>query len=326
MRLQSTAADPSAASNPEPLSVGDALSGLVDKLASWLDAAILALPNFVIAVLIVIVAAMMARLARRGVKKVLARLGDHMESTKRVQNLLGTLAYVAVLSAGTFIALGVLSLDGVVTSLLAGAGILGLALGFAFQDIASNFIAGVLLAVRAPFRVGDLVKTNDYLGTVRQIDLRATHLETFQGQAVIIPNAAVYQNPLVNYTETAARRVDIACGVGYGDDLDTAERVAKAAVENVERRDASQEVELFYTEFGDSSINFVLRFWIEGATQGQFLAAQSDAIKRIKAAFDQEGVTIPFPIRTLDFDPNGGVALQEALPDGLRAASSNGDG
>ncbi|NNF57484.1 MAG: mechanosensitive ion channel [Rhodothermaceae bacterium] len=326
MRLQSATADPSATSTSEPLSVSDALAGLVDKLAGWLDAIILALPNFVLAVLIVIVSAMIARLARRGVKKVLGRLGDHMESTKRVQSLLGTLAYVAVLSAGTFIALGVLSLDGVVTSLLAGAGILGLALGFAFQDIASNFIAGVLLAVRAPFQVGDLIKTNDYLGTVRQIDLRATHIETFQGQTVIIPNAAVYQNPLVNYTETASRRVDIACGVGYGDDLDTAERVAKAAVEDVARRDASQEVELFYTEFGDSSINFMLRFWIEGATQGQFLAAQSDAIKRIKAAFDQEGVTIPFPIRTLDFDPNGGLALREALPDGLRATSSNGDG
>ena len=87
------------------------------------------------------------------------------------------------------------------------------------------------------------------------------HIETFQGQRVIIPNSSVYQNPLMNYTETAARRVDIACGVGYGDDLEKAERVAKAAVESIERRDTNQEVELFYNEFGDSSINFMLRFW-----------------------------------------------------------------
>ena len=322
MRLQ-TAADTSAAT--EPFSVSATFESLIGKLGGWLDAAILALPNFVVALVIVVVAALVARLARRVVTSVVGRLGEHLEATKRVQGLLGTLAYVAVLAAGTFIALGVLQLDGIVTSLLAGAGIVGLALGFAFQDIASNFIAGVLLAVRAPFRVGDLVQTNDFLGIVREINLRATILDTFQGQRVIVPNASVYQNPLINYAANRHRRVDVVCGVGYGDDLDHVERVAKDAVADVPNRDSAREPELFFTEFGDSSINFQLRVWITETAQKPYLAVQSAIIKRLKAAFDANNITIPFPIRTLDFDPNGGLALRDALPSGLGRSSGGGE-
>ena len=319
MPLQ-TAAGPAAPTgaptDAEPFHLDDAFGRLVDKLSGWIEAAILGLPNLVIAVLIVVVAALLARLARRLVGGVVHRVGERIEATRRVADLLGTLAYVAVLATGTFIALGVLSLDGVVTSLLAGAGIVGLALGFAFQDIASNFIAGVFLAVRAPFAPGQLVETNDFLGIVRAVNLRSTELDTLQGQRVILPNSAVFQNPLTNYATNRYRRVDVACGVGYGDDLDRAERVAKAAVEGLPLRDPARAVELFYTEFGDSSINFTLRFWIGETGQAAFLAAQSAAIKAVKAAFDREGVTIPFPIRTLDFDPNGGLALADALPAG----------
>ncbi|MDX1418771.1 MAG: mechanosensitive ion channel family protein [Rubricoccaceae bacterium] len=305
----------------EPFAVGDAFDALVTKLGGWIEAAILGLPNFLVAVVIVAVAALFARGAKRLVHGLFNRVGDRIESTRRVANLLGTLAYVAVLAAGTFIALGILNLNGVVTSLLAGAGIVGLALGFAFQDIASNFIAGVFLAVRAPFEPGQLIETNDFLGIVHAVNLRSTELNTLQGQRVIIPNSAVFQNPLTNYATTAHRRVDIACGVGYGDDLQKAERVATEAVSALSLRSAERDVELFYNEFGDSSINFTLRFWIGETGQAAFLRAQSEAMKAIKTAFDREGVTIPFPIRTLDFDPNGGLALTDALKPALGARS-----
>lgn len=322
MRLQSAAADSLQAASQEPFSLSSALSSLVAKLADWVEAFILALPNLAVAIIIVLVAVLIARGVRKLVFRLVDGIGEHMESMKSVRALMGTLAYVAALSAGVFIALGILNLDGVVTSLLAGAGIVGLAMGFAFQDIAANFISGVLLAIRAPFRVGDLIQTNDFLGTVKEVNLRATFIDTFQGQRVIIPNAAVYQNPLTNYTTNHHRRVDVSCGVGYGDDLDLAERVAKEAVEGIEGRETSRDIELFYTEFGDSSINFTLRFWLSDTNQKPYLAAQSDAIKRIKTAFDEAGVTIPFPIRTLDFDPNGGLALRDAWPSGDGASAS----
>ena len=312
-QADTTVADAAAAADPQPISVGDAFGSVVDKLAGWLDAMILLLPNFVVAVLIVIVAAVIARFVRKGVRRLLEKATRESAGARNVIDLLGTVAYVVVLAAGTFIALGVLNLDSFVTTLLAGAGVVGLALGFAFQDIASNFIAGVLMAVRNPFTVGQIIETNGHMGTVKELTLRSTLIETFQGQTVIIPNAKVFQEPIVNYSTKGTRRVDVACGVGYGDDLQHAQQVAMSAIEDLEGRLSERPVQLYYTEFGDSSINFVLRFWVDFRKQTDFLGAQSEAIKAIKAAFDSEGVTIPFPIRTLDFDPNGGVPLTKML-------------
>ena len=310
MQADTTAVDTTAAG---PVSVSDAATGLVDKLDGWLDTLVLYLPNLVVAVLIVVAAAVLARVVRRVVATVLGRVTDRAPQARNVVDLLATIAYVVVLAAGTFVALGVLNLDGGVTTLLAGAGVVGLALGFAFQDIASNFIAGILMAVRTPFVVGEIIETNGYMGTVREISLRSTLLDTFQGQRVILPNAKVYGDPIVNYSAQRVRRVDLACGVGYGDDLGHAQRVAVEAVEGLEARLQDRPVQLYYTEFGDSSINFTVRFWVDFARQTDFLEAQSEAVKAVKAAFDESGVTIPFPIRTLDFDPNGGVDLRAAL-------------
>lgn len=298
----------------QPIDVTEAATGLVGKLEGWFDTFVLYLPNLIVALLIVIVAAVVARLARRAVTAVLQRVTNHAPQATNVVDLLGTIAYIAVLAIGTFVALGVLNLDGVVTTLLAGAGVVGLALGFAFQDIASNFIAGVLMAVRNPFVLGQIIETNGYMGTVREISLRSTIVETFTGQRVILPNAKVFGDPIINYSTLRRRRVDVSCGVGYGDDLDTARAAAVEAVEGLEARQTSAPVQLYYTEFGDSSINFVIRFWVDFSKQTDFLQAQSDAIQAIKVALDGAGVTIPFPIRTLDFGPNGGVELKEMLP------------
>lgn len=303
------------------MNLDQTFQSLAAKLAGWLDGLILLLPNFVVAVLIVVVSALAARLARSGVRRLMHRVS----SFHQVNRLFAALAYVAVLAAGTFIALGVLGLDKAVTSLLAGVGILGLALGFAFQDIASNFISGVFLSIRRPFREGDIVETNGFLGTVDDINLRATHVRTFQGQIVILPNKDIFQSPIVNYSRTGKRRVDLGCGVAYGDDLEKAERVALEAVAALDLRDPARDVELFYEGFGESSIDFTLRFWIDFHRQPDFLRARSEAVKRLKRAFDEAGITIPFPIRTLDFGVVGGEKLSDVLPPHLYARNGAAD-
>ncbi|MEO0559990.1 MAG: mechanosensitive ion channel family protein [Bacteroidota bacterium] len=305
-----------------PVPVAETASGLIVKLQGWVEHAILLLPNIVVAFLVVVVFAMLARLARRVVQSVLSRLTTRAPQAGNVTNLLGTLAYIVVLAAGTFIALKFLRLDGLVTTLLAGAGVVGLALGFAFQDIASNFISGVLMAVNPIFLVGEIIETNGHMGSVREISLRTTVIDTFDGRKVALPNAKVFGEPLVNYSARRERRIDLACGVGYGDDLGNAQKVAVEAVKSLDMLKKGRPVTLFYTEFGDSSINFVVSFWVDFSKQVDFLEAQSEAIKAIKQAFDEKGVTIPFPIRTLDFDPNGGVELSKML--GSLGASGNG--
>lgn len=287
----------------------DSLNDLIQKLDGWLDAAILMLPNLLAAVLIVVVAWIAGRIAANLTARVLARATHYVE----VNRFITRLVFIAVLSAGTFIALGVLQLDKTVTSLIAGAGILTLVVGLAFQDLASNFIAGLLLQLRQPFRTGALIRSNDYYGTVEHINLRATVIRTLTGQRVYIPNKDVFNQPIENFNAYGRRRVDLPVGISYGDDLERARAIAIAAVEGVPGREAERPVELFYEGFGDSSINFMVRFWIPFEKEPDYLAARSEAVQRIKKAFDAQGVTIPFPIRTLDFSQVGGQLLSEEL-------------
>lgn len=290
-----------------------AISNISDKLQGWGDQVIVMLPNVALAVIIVLTAWIGARLARKGASTLLARVTPY----KQVNWLLSTVAYISVLAIGTFIALDVLELEKAVTSLLAGAGIVGLALGFAFQDIASNFMSGILISFRRPFRHGDIVETNGFSGTVHDVNLRSTIVRTFQGQNVIIPNKDVYQNPLTNFSTSGIRRIDLACGVAYGDNLEDAERTAIKAIEELAERDKERGVEFFYTDFGGSSVDFQVRFWINFEKQTDYLKAKSEAIKQLKKRFDEQGLTIPFPIRTLDFGVVGGEKLSEALPAAL---------
>lgn len=273
---------------------------LTDKLSAWLDALVLALPNVVVALVVVVLAALVARGVQRAVRGVLSRVTERAHAARNVVDLLAKLAYLVVLAVGTFVALGVLRLDGVVTSLLAGAGIVGLALGFAFQDIASNFIAGVMMAVRAPFVIGQTVETNGFTGVVSDLTLRSTVLDTPAGQRVILPNAKVFGEPIVNHSARGAQRVDVTCGVGYDADLRRVQRVAIAAGEGVPGRLENRPVEAFFHTFGASAIEFTLRVWVPYSGVGPYLDAQSEVLMALREALDREGIGIPFPIRTLD--------------------------
>lgn len=290
-----------------------ATSALVDKLTDWYVEFVALLPNILIAAAILVLTMYVARLAQQAVRAAVMRVSSY----KNVNNLAVSLTKGVVVSVGIFAALTVVGLGTVVATLLAGAGIAGLAIGFAFQDVAANFISGVLLAVRRPFREGEIVESNGHQGTVVEVNLRATHLRTFQGQIVVLPNKDVLQAPLVNFSRTGSRRIDLACGVAYGDDLGQAEEVALETIKAIEYRDEEKAVDLFYSGFGGSSIDFVVRFWVPFAKQTDYLRARSDSIMRLKAQFEANAITIPFPIRTLDFGVVGGEKLSEALPPGL---------
>lgn len=273
-----------------------ALVDVAEKLIGWGYGLILLLPNFVAALIVMLLAWGVSRLVRRLVLRAMSGASSQV----LLANLLATIAQWLVLIVALFVALGVLKLDKTVTSLLAGAGVIGLALAFAFQDIASNFLAGILLALRRPFSPGDIVNTNDFLGTVEELNLRSTHLRTPEGQMVILPNATVFQKPITNFSMSGLRRVDLSCGVSYDDDLEKVQQVALAAVRSLPMAEPERSTDFYFTEFGESSIDFVVRFWVKFRRQPDYLEARSQAIKAVKKAFDKEKIGIPFPIRTLD--------------------------
>lgn len=295
------------------MNIGSAWGLLVGKVMGWGRDFVLLLPNLAVAVAVLVGFWLLAKLAR----SLLTRLLRRISHSEQVNRILGQAVFLALLAAGLFISLGILGLQKTVASLLAGAGILGLALGFAFQDIAANFMAGIYLSIEHPFRAGHLIESKNILGVVRRVHLRWTEIRSPEGQVILVPNKQVFENPITNYSATGQRRVDIKAGVSYGDDLEKVRRVALQAIGAIPERKPDTEVELFFQDLGESSVDLVVRFWIDFTSkQSDYLQARSEAIVRLKRAFDDNGITIPFPTRTLELAVQGdeGLApLEEAV-------------
>ncbi len=287
----------------------DFIDPITSKLEAWYLDTLSMIPNFVLAVIVLIGFYYVAKYIRMGVSRVLNRAYNNPELTK----ILSKVIFVGVIISGTMAALSILHLDKTVSSILAGAGIIGLALSFAFQDIAANFMSGFIMAAKRPFEIGDVIEVQDMKGTVQAINLRSTELLTFEGNEVIIPNKIVFQNPVTNYYKQKKMRIDLKVGVSYGDDLDKVEHIAKSAIEDLEHVVHNEPVRVFFENFGDSSINLEVQYWVEYSAYHEYLQAISDGVKAIKKAFDKQDIAIPFPIRTLDFGVKGGKPLSKAL-------------
>jgi len=267
------------------------LERLVATLWRWFEAFGEILPNLAVAVLVLLVFGYGSRYVGRATRRVMQRITTH----ETLSDLLGTIARAITIVCGLLVALGLLQLDKTVTSLLAGVGVVGLALGFAFQDIAANFMAGFIMAMRPPFEKGDLVDTGGQVGTIERIEMRATLLTTLQGLSVIIPNKDVFQNPIINYTRTGDRRMDLQVGVAHEAPLELAQSLALAAARTLENRNEAREPEVFFTEFIEDSVLFSVRVWLRSADDRTYLAARSTAIMALKQAFDANNIEISLP-------------------------------
>ena len=281
-------------------SIDKALNKLWDKLDGWLDTMILRLPNIVLAIVILILFYFIARGIQNLLRKfLLARIGQ-----KSIQDIISKIIFISILLIGFFIALGVLDLDKMLTSILAGAGVIGLAIGLALQGTLSNTIGGVVLSFMPKIRINDYIETNDAKGFVTEISLRNITLRRPDNNYVIVPNSKFVDNSFTNYSLSERSRITVTCGIGYESDLQGVEDlVIRIIAENFEQQEG-ESVEFFFTEFGDSSINFMTRFWINMVKNKEEYEARHKAIKIIKSHFDAEGINIPFPIRTLDFGKN----------------------
>ena len=278
----------------------------MDDVGSWVEPAEEAvreiatdftssLPLVGIAVVVAVVGIVLALAVTAGVQRAIARPGADAVAVGMVVRLVRFATILTVL-------LFALSVAGVpVGTALAGLGIAGLALAFAVQGILENFIAGLILLVRKPFRAGDQIRTNDFEGTVEDIDLRVTRIVDYEGVLILVPNRDVYTKPLVNLTRRGARRTTVVVGVDYRDDHDDARQVIFRSITAVDGVLATPVPEVLLTELGESSVNFEVRYWTAPdiasvrRTQDRVLAAA-------KRGIQDAGMTIPWPIRTLVVD------------------------
>ncbi|WP_298497624.1 mechanosensitive ion channel family protein [uncultured Algibacter sp.] len=279
--------------------IGTAFNNLIDKLQGWLSAIIQNIPNLVLALLVMGLSYFAAKYVSKIVRKLLAR----RISQESITNMISKISAVLVVATGLFLALGILNLGKMLTSLLAGAGVVGLAIGLALQGTLSNTFAGIVISFRKRIQIGNWVESNGFSGEVIDVNLKEFVIKEADNNIVVIPNSMVLENPLKNYSLTTKMRVFLECGVGYESDLEEVERLTKETIYNTfDQVKKPEDVEFYFTEFGDSSINYLCRFWIDADSMLEKLRAKTTAIIEIKKAYDKAGINIPFPIRTLQFD------------------------
>ena len=269
---------------------------LRDQIGDMTRALVEALPSLAIAAVILIVTAIVARFA--------IRIADLLigKTTLRpsLKNLIDTVVKLAIWLLGLMIALIVAMPGFTPAGLIAGLGIGAVAIGFAFQDIFENFLAGVLIMLREKMRIGDVIECEGIKGKVEHITLRETHIRKLSGELTIVPNSMIFKNPVEILTDETMRRHEVVAGVSYDTDLDHAAEVIRKSVEAVEGTDTDRGVDVFATTFNSSSVDFLVR-WHAGSAPRDMWSSTDKVVRAIKRGLDDAGIEIPFPYVTHTF-------------------------
>ena len=212
------------------------------------------------------------------------------EVDKTLETFLCNLLRMVLMVLVIITAIGMLGVQ--TTSFIAIFGAAGLAIGLALQGSLSNFAAGVLIVLFRPYRVGDWIEGGGVSGSVEQVQILTTVLKTGDNKRVIIPNSQVMDSIITNYSANPTRRIDMVIGVSYDDDLDKVKKTLQEIIAADERVLADPAVTIAVSELADSSVNFVVRPWVNTA---DYWAVKFDLTETIKKRFDQENITFPFP-------------------------------
>jgi len=273
---------------------------------NWEKSVLEYLPDAFLSVVTLIAFILLAKFVR---KIILMFYSKTIKVHQDIASIVASVIYFFFILSGVFLALQILGLESVLTKLLAGAGIIGIVAGFAFKDIASNLFAGLLLKSQQPFKKDDWVSIDNSYGAVQKLGWITTTIHTVPGQEVFVPNQLIYNTTFTNFSTFQKRRIILESGVSYGDDLDHVKSVALDEVKKIEEILPNEDIDFYFTKIGNSAYNFQLRFWIAFSNNNDFQKAMSNIIMRIKKRFEQENISIAYPVTTLDFGVKGGVNL-----------------
>lgn len=248
--------------------------------------------NIIIALVIFLVGRIVISMIHKVLGKFLTRFQVKLILVEFIQQVARALLFVLLIIA----VLSQLGFD--TTSLVAVLAAGSLAVGLALKDSLQNFAAGVMLIVLQPFKEGDFVEVAGHMGIVERVMLFSTLLRTTDNREITIPNGQIYATPLVNYSARDTRRLDLIFGIDYNSDLRKAKQILQEIVATDERILKEPESLVVVSELADSSVNFTVRAWV--ATD-QYWPLRFDLIERVKLAFDDQGIEIPFPQMSLHF-------------------------
>jgi small conductance mechanosensitive channel len=239
-----------------------------------------------------IVILIVGRWVALGIRRMIKRLMKRSQIDDTINKFVGNLTYIALL---VFVVLAALSQLGIqTTSFIAILGAAGLAIGLALQGSLANFAAGFLMIIFRPFKVGDFIEGAGVAGTVEEIQIFTTSLVTPDNKTVIVPNAKMTSDNIINWTVKGTRRVDLVMGIGYDDDIDKAKQIMQDVLAADDRILDTPSPQIAMVELADSSVNFVVRPWVNA---GDYWTVYFDVTEKIKKAFDANNISIPFPQR-----------------------------
>ncbi len=260
------------------------------------------LPYIVIALIVFAVFWMIGRLVRSTMRHFAEKRRKHLS----LGLVMGRLAHGLIVFIGLLIAL-VIALPGFQPAqLIQLLGISSVAIGFAFKDILQNFLAGILILLTEPFRIGDQIRVGEFEGTVEDIQTRATFIKTYDGRRIVIPNGNLFNQSVIVNTAYEARRFDYDVGVGYGDDVERARALILEAIHSVPDvlREPAPDVLVF--ELAGSTVNIRARWWVKPPRRADELQVRDAVLFAIKNTLTQNGIDLPFPTQQILFHDQRG--------------------
>jgi small-conductance mechanosensitive channel len=235
------------------------------------------------------------------------------------RDLIARTIAIPVFLLGVYLVLQIAGLTGLAVSLLGGAGIIGIVLGFAFRDIAENFLASLLLSMRRPFLQGDLIAVGEHEGVVQTMNTRSTILLTLDGNHVQIPNATVFKSTIVNYTAAPARRVTAEVGIGYDASIAETQQVIVEVLRGHEAILHDPPPMVLVDALDAATVNLKAHFWIDGRTLSP-VRMRSSALRLIKRALIERGISMPDQAREIIFPQGVPLVRSVATPAAPRSA------
>lgn len=245
-------------------------------------------PSLLLALVVLLVGLWIIRLLSRGTQKALDKADIDPSLSRFILSLVN-------LGLKLLLLISVAGMVGIATtSFVAVLGAVGLAIGFALQGSLANFAGGVLILLFKPFKVDDVIEAQGFLGKVYAIQIFNTVLKTFDNKTIIIPNGALSNGSIMNFSTEKQRRVDMSFGIGYGDDIKKAKEILTDLISNDPRVLKEPAPMIVVSELGESSVNFAVRAWVEAA---DYWPLYFDMQEKVKMTFDEKGISIPFPQR-----------------------------
>lgn len=290
------------------------LSDATQSLQNMAKGFVERMPYLVIGLLVFIIFFFLGKLVRSIVRKV----SQHNRQHRNLGLVMGRLAQGAMVFVGLLIALVIAIPTFTPGQLVSGLGLSSVALGFAFRDILQNFLAGILLLLSEPFRIGDQIKINDYEGTVKEIQTRATFITTYDGRTVVIPNSNLFTNSVTVNTANDKRRMQYDVGIGYGDSIAQAKKVMLRVLNEIPEVMNDPAPDALVVDLAGSSVNIRIRYWINPPRQADVLNTQDIVLEKVKDALTQAGIDLPFPTQQILWHD------QTEATDGNRATQREG--